>query len=425
MWKNEENTKVKRKIAIFSDAYNGPQICASALKFGITPYLFVAKKPAKDMEIEYYVADPNAPIEIFAEEIKSEMGDIPDAVICCIEQYCTNVARYAEMIGVAVNKSEVYEKLRNKRKMKQIWMEKNVLTAKAIFCEKISQVPFDELNYPVIIKPTLGAASAGVRICDSGDSLKKQCQQILRFNLTTLKSDNRKSGFLIEEYISGEEYSVDTVWYNGKPYLDGIMDKGNPQGPNFPDRLYLINENLSSEIRHELLRVSHEAVLAAGVKNGATHTEIRMMNGIAYVIEAALRPGAGGCFYGLFKEALNAAFYDAFVLVNIPNLSEEEILLLEKMKNAVFERPCRRKYWYNIGYKGSGLIKGIKGVEDICRQPYVDVCKIHKKIGDYLLSECDSFTYFGWLIGSLETNSFERDYDLLTETEKMLSIEYQ
>lgn len=419
-----QNRDMKQKVVIFSDRFNGPKFCESAERLGYSAYLFLQKEPKEDIGYKYYIVDPNDSLDVLAESIRQQIGSAPDVVICCIEQFCINIAKYAESIGVAVNSSNVYENLRDKKKMKKIWLEKEVTTAKAIFCEKISEVPFEALNYPVIIKPTLGAASAGVRICEDKESLKKQCQQILRFNLTILKNENKKSGFLIEEYITGEEYSVDTIWYNGIPYMDAIMDKGNPQGPNFPDRLYLTNQALSLEIREELLRVSHKAVLASGVKNGGTHTEIRLKDGVGYVIESALRPGAGGCFYGLFNEALGVSFYDAYILVNTIKLSDIQEKILENMKQNVSAIPMKRKYWYNIGYKGSGLIKNICGVEEILKLEHVDLCKIHKAPGEYLIAECDSFTYFGFIMGSLASDSFNDDYELLQETENMLSIAF-
>lgn len=413
------------KIAIFSDLYNGPLISSAACKLGLEPYLFFHKHYDEDLGITYYCADPEASLPIFSKMIESAMGGPPDAVICCIEQFCVQVAAYANMINIAINPIESYDLLRNKKRMKENWILKGVTTAKSIYCERINDIPFGQLEYPLIIKPTLGAASAGVKICHTEAELRKQANSILRFNITTFKNGNRKSGFLIEEYIAGEEYSVDTIWYNGVPYLDAIMEKGQPSGPSFPDRLYVVSDNIEPSIRTELLNASHAAVMAAGVNAGATHTEIRVKNGKGYIIESALRPGAGGCFYGLFEESLGTSFYEALILTCLPKLSENQLLYLSHLKAGLREQPLRIKYWYNIGYEGSGIIKSIDGVDHIKDLQYVDKLRIHKKAGDFLPPECDSFAYFGWIIGTLEHASFDEYYQLLLQTEKLLKVSFK
>lgn len=410
------------KVAIFSDKYNGPLIGKAACRLGLTPYLFFQKEQQSSLGFIYYIANPNEPIEILAESVESAIGGKPDAVICCIEQFCVKVAQYADMIGLTVNSIESYEILRNKKKMKENWLSNGVTTANAVYCDKFTDIPFDKLTFPVIVKPTLGAASVGVRICNTEEELYKQANSILRFNITTLKNENKKSGFLVEEYISGEEYSIDTIWYNGLPYLDAIMKKGKPMGPLFPDRLYVMSDDIEDSIREELLRVSHKAVLAAKVKSGATHTEVRVKNGKGYVIESALRPGAGGCFYSLFEESLGTSFYEALVLTGLPYLSDKQCLYLDNLKFKQRIKPSKIKYWYNMGYEGSGVIRAINGVEDIKKLKYVDIIKIHRDPGDFLPAECDSFVYFGWIMGTLDKDNFDENYKLMLETEKKIKI---
>lgn len=50
------------------------------------------------------------------------------------------------------------------------------------------------------------------------------------------------------------------------------------------------------DLTNSLLSETYKAVEVAGVKNGATHVEVRVLNGKVYVIEGALRPGGGRDF---------------------------------------------------------------------------------------------------------------------------------
>lgn len=413
-----------KKIAIFTEDFNGPKIYKAAVKFGYIPYMFLATKPKNEFDYPYYILDPLQPLNEFSAKIESIMEGKPDAVISCIEQFCVNIAKYTESIGVEINKSSIYEILRNKNKMKEIWLSKGVTTANFCFCKSFDDIDFNTLSYPLIVKPSLGAASAGVRIVYNEQDLRKQIRQILRFNITTLTEEDKHSGFLVEEYISGEEFSVDTIWFNGEPVIDGIMSKGNPQGPLFPDRLYLMDPLLKPEIKDELLSSSHNAVKAAGVKAGATHTEIRVKNGKGYVIESALRPGAGSCFYDLFEKALGVSFYEALVIVSLSDPTEAQKCVLKEMSKQINSVPTSRLFWYNMGYKGSGIIKEIRGEEKILSEPFVNKVVIRKKTDEYLSPECDSFIYFGWIFGLMEENDFSKYYEMLENAEKQINIMY-
>lgn len=416
---------ISKKIAIFSEEINGPRIAEEAKKLGHDPYLFFATEPKKKCEFPYMKIDSFLPIDELSNKIEAFMGR-PEAIISCIEQFSVNIAKYAHSMGIAPSPVEAYDILRDKSHMKAVWKEKNVSTSKWCSANSFNEIDKDMLNYPVIVKPSHGAASAGVKIVFSDDELKKQIRQILRFNISTLNSEHAsKSGFLVEEYIDGEEFSVDTIWFKGKPILNGIMSKGVPQGPSFPDKLYLTDPFLPIDLKNELLEVSHKAVLSSGVSSGATHTEIRIKNNKGYVIESALRPGAGGFLYSIFEKCYGVSFYKALVLVSLPDLSDEQVKLIKAISLNECE-PTSRYYWFNMSYEGFGIIKSIEGIELIQNKDYVEEVLIRKNPGDYITKECDSYSYFGWIIGEFRENAtFENYFSKLEELEKQIKINYK
>ncbi len=415
----------KNKIAIFSDEINGPLIASAAKKLGHDPYLFYASESKIEIQYPNIKIDPFLPIEVLGNEVEKFMGR-PDAIISCVEQFSVNIAKYAEYLGISPSPVETYDIMRNKSRMKSVWKEANVSTPSSCSAKSFADVDLSSLEYPLIVKPAHGAASAGVGIVFNKEELKKQINKILRFNVSTLNVEKAvKSGFLIEDYIDGEEYSVDTIWFKGSPILNGIMSKGNPQGPSFPDRLYLTEPSLSEEIKKELLDLSHEAVKATGVISGATHTEIRMRNNKGYVIESALRPGAGGCFYQLFEKALGVSFYEALILVSLKDHTENELELLKQMSLNT-SNASSTHYWYNIEYKGHGIIQSIEGEEEIIKEKFVEKVCIRKKVGDYLPAECDSYSYLGWVIGNfVEKNTFDNYYSYLRKAQSYIKVIYQ
>lgn len=414
------------KIAIFSDKFNGPKFCKAVKELGYEPFLFFAKELKTKVDFDYYVANPFDEIYKFEKDVEKAIGDKPDAIVSCVEQFCIKIGEYAQKFNISINPLDSYKILRDKKMMKAVWRDSGVTTAKYCEGKKISDINLENFKYPLIVKPACGAASAGVRIVNNQDEMRKQINNILRFNVSTLNGDeDRYSGFLIEEYISGDEYSVDTVWCDGEPIIDGIMTKGNPQGPVFPDRLYVIDPLIDKDVKAELLRSSHEAVKAAGVLSGATHTELRMKNNKGYVIESALRPGAGGAFYGLFEESLGVSFYKALVLASLPQKSTEDKKVLKSMRESLNDVPLYRKYWYNMKYNGSGIIKSIEGREKIMDEPFIDDVIFLKNPGEYVALECDSFTYFGWIIGVMKQDTFDNYYNMLNEAESKINLVYK
>ena len=405
-----------KKIVIFSDLYNGKFYRESAKKCGWEPYIFLTVK-CEDESI--YFVNQFEDVEKLASDVETLIGGKPDAVLCCVEQISLPVAKYAEYIGVPINSVDTYRKLRDKKLMKQIWQSNGVDTAKYYYCQKTKDIPWEKINYPVIVKPTMGAASIGVYLCRNEEELKDKSRKILMYNLTSLIGEEKKTGLLVEEYIEGEEYSVDTIWYDGQPIIDGIMSKGIIEGPYFPDKLYLLDSELDKDTMNLLKESSHKAVKAAGDITGATHTEMRIFNGKCYVIESALRPGAGGSFYTLFGQEYGVSFYDLYISAI---LGKTERLKTWKLQEADTEK---KSYWYSLSYDGEGVIEKINGINDIKNLDYVDYVRLYRKVGEDLPKEKDSNGYFGWIIGRIDNDSFDNILKRMVDTERMVSIDYK
>ena len=251
--------------------------------------------------------------------------------------------------------------------------------------------------------------------------MKEKIKEIIRFNNTFLMREGAtKSGFILEQYITGFEYSVDTIWIDGAPVLNGILSKGDPIGPLFPDRLYYIDKFLPFDLKTQLLEVSHEAVKAAGVVNGATHTEMRVMDGKAFVIESALRPGAGGEFYEMFTASTGVNYFYYYLISCIP-----ECIYKTKIQN-IDDIPTKNMFVYNVPYEGKGIIRTL-GVDYDKLGRYREMVKevdFKRKEGDYLPLERDSLTYLAWVRGEvtdafMEKKQFSKLLSLINNSIKL------
>lgn len=157
------------------------------------------------------------------------------------------------------------------------------------------------IGYPVILKPTLGAASQFVYKIDSAEALSEAypraragitgMRQFTNEGVTDLLGPNT---MLIESYLNGREYLIEAFACNGKTVLGSVVDRVTLEGHAFDDDVHHAPTALSAG---ELARVQ-EAVSAGaraqGLDNSVMHAEIRFHDGRPYIVEIAARPGGGG-----------------------------------------------------------------------------------------------------------------------------------
>jgi hypothetical protein len=346
-----------------------------------------------------------------AKELITQKVGKPSAIITASEMYITQAAELGREFGTLRDSVDVIRASRDKDRMKETWIAKGVNTPKGMFYRSADSLKNGPRNweYPVIIKPSLGYASCGVKRVDNDSELFEQLGKITLLNSMVFAKERLENmGFLVEEYIDGEEYSVDTLWYNGKPLCNGILSKGNASGPYYPDRLYYIDPQLSEAIKSKAFEASHQAVTAIGLNYGATHTEMRFKNGKFYVLESASRPGAGGYFYYLFEKAYGLNFFEIYYLIHsCPNEAE----FWRRFEGLGKFKPVEEMYYffYNIPFAKEGIIKSIEGIEDLRQSPGIFNLICFKKPGNIIYKEDMNSDYFCWILGGVSKTAIGND----------------
>ncbi|NUS04517.1 MAG: ATP-grasp domain-containing protein [Nonomuraea sp.] len=325
------------------------------------------------------------------------------AVLTEREVFLPAAAELAELLGVTGNPPSLVRAARDKARMKEIWSTAGVRTPVGHSFRSRAELDPEAFSYPVIVKPARGFASCGVRRVDTPAELLEQTKKIALINATLVSRDSdRDAGLLVEECLDGEEYSVDTVWFEGEPVCEFLLSRGHPKllaGPYYPDRLYLLRQSLPEERRREVAALARAAVGALGIRSGATHTEVRLRGGVPYVLESSARPGAGGVFYELVRRAHEVDFTRALYLSLVCRDRAELDARLGPMRR----RPVPEDtgyFWYNLPYRGAGLIEEIAGAAELERREDVLFCVWHKRPGGYLHAYNDlNPDYFCTVVG--------------------------
>lgn len=331
----------------------------------------------------------------------SEKVKNPSAIITTSEMFVTQTAKLAQIYGLLRNPIETALITRDKAKMKEVWSRFEIMTPQSKYYFSSSELKKDigNISFPVVIKPSIGYASCGVKKVNNQNELLEQVSKIFLLNSTIFVKEQLESiGFLIEEYVDGVEFSIDTIWYNGKPICDGIMSKGYADGPYYPDLLYYIDPDLEEETRKKIIDVSHRAVAATGLKYGGTHTEVRFKGGVPYVIESASRPGGGGVFFPLFEKAYGITFLEIFYFIHLCN-TEEELTKLT-IRNLT-KKPVDYYFWYNLPSKKEGIIKSIEGLEELRNRPEILTYTCFKRPGNVMYQDDMNSDYFCSISGKV------------------------
>lgn len=141
------------------------------------------------------------------------------------------------------------------------------------------------LAFPCIVKPTGGGGKRGVSyVADENE-----------FNDAVKYAYESGCGeVLIEEFIAGNEISVESISYNGEHFVLQITDKENTGAPHFVEIAHHQPSQLPVEIQNRIKIVVPEILSKLGFKNGATHIEFKIDNsGNIYLIEVNPRGGGG------------------------------------------------------------------------------------------------------------------------------------
>ncbi len=339
------------------------------------------------------------------EGLLEDRGAACVGVVPAVEQLTELGTELAIRLELPHNPLEAVRMLRDKRGMKNRWSQAAIPTARCVEGRTAADAAGSGLDYPMIIKPVFGAGSVGVRLVRNEPELLRQVRAILRFNRTTLVTEGHdRSGFLVEELVSGAEYAVDVV-VDGEHLLQaGVLCKGDPTGPEFPDRLYCTDPGLPTELRSLLIDTALAAVRSCGMRVGAAHVEIRVDDGRPVVIEAAARPGAGCGLYATLESGYGDACFEALVGAALPQVSPRDVAAVVAARS----RPAssRRAFLYNVGYRLSGRLSRREVPAGFgAAHPEITEVVWRRDVGDYLPLELTSMAYLAWFRGLLSATS--------------------
>ena len=144
-----------------------------------------------------------------------------------------------------------------------------------------------DLDYPIIVKPTDRSGSRG--IC------KLQDRKGLREAVEHAQEESFENQVLVEEYVTGTEYSVEYISYQGEHHFLAMTLKRTTGAPYFIETGHLEPAPVDEKILNNVKKVITHALNTLEIRNGASHSEIKISSdGTIKIIEIGARMG-GDC----------------------------------------------------------------------------------------------------------------------------------
>lgn len=155
---------------------------------------------------------------------------------------------------------------------------------------------------PWVLKPRLDVSAIGIKKLATTNDVRAAIDELEQRQ--SLRE--RPSYFLLEQFIPGDVYHVDSLVYGGEPVFAGVNQYGRPPMDVAHGGGVFLTHTLDHEepLRTTLLETNRQLIAALGMERGVTHAEFikSTADGEFYFLEIACR--VGGAY---IAETLEAA----------------------------------------------------------------------------------------------------------------------
>ncbi|MFF5307552.1 ATP-grasp domain-containing protein [Streptomyces sp. NPDC013161] len=191
----------------------------------------------------------------------------------------------ADALGLALNPPEAVRRLNDKAAMRELLAEHGLSPMRSATTDTPTEVPslLRDFGYPAIVKPTRLQGSAGVRLVRTPDELRAWQQELQTFAYD--------GPVVVEEFLDGPEFSVETLSAAGVHQVVGITAKQVTDGDLFVETGQLFPAPLPAETAVEMGELVTALLDAAGHRFGPAHTEIILTADGPRVVESQARLG--------------------------------------------------------------------------------------------------------------------------------------
>ena len=272
-----------------------------------------------------------------------------ERVIGTLEQLQVPLAEVRDRLDIPGMRTEAALNFRDKARMKTLLSEAGIPCARHQLVQDADQARdfAAHVGYPLVAKPQAGAGAINTFRIDDHDELSE---------LLAAQPPTTQSPTLFEEFITGDEYSFDSVfvegrmvWHSISHYLPTPLDV--LQNP-WIQWVVMLPRVIEGPAYDDIRSEASSALLTLGMQTGLSHMEwFRRHDGSVAISEVGARP-PGAQITTLISYAHDTDFYEAWARLMI---------------TGEFAPPERL---YSVGAaflrgQGSGRVRSITGIDQL------------------------------------------------------------
>ena len=191
------------------------------------------------------------------------------------------MARVAKEFKLPFYSKETAEWSTDKFQMKQRFIEGAVPCARGRLIHRAEEA--QDLYFPLICKPRDNSGSRGVKLCRSLSELDSCIKEALEVS----KLDT----VLVEEFIEGREFSIESLHYDGKSEVIQFTEKKTTEFPYNVELGHQQPANLTDDQRNQISDIISKIASCMHFDNCPSHTELKINERGIFVIETSPRLG--------------------------------------------------------------------------------------------------------------------------------------
>lgn len=201
-----------------------------------------------------------------------------------LESALPTVVYVAQAMGLVGNTDECVKRTETKFAQRNAFEQNGIPVPRYKSINKESDLNAVDFNYPIIVKPLDSGGSQGINKLDEKEGL---------LNAYRIAADfSRTHRVIIEEFIDGREFSVETLSCQGKHYILQITDKVTSGAPHFIEMQHHQPADIPADVADRIREMVGKALTALKIENSPSHTEIKLNSkGELYIIEIGARLG--------------------------------------------------------------------------------------------------------------------------------------
>ncbi|HET9059447.1 MAG TPA: ATP-grasp domain-containing protein [Acidimicrobiales bacterium] len=219
------------------------------------------------------------------------------SVLSLTEAGVENAGRANDLLGLGGTGYVVARRFRDKAEMRSHLERTGFDTvAHAHLGTRADLEHFASRNgFPFVVKPVDATAGVGVMVVAGDHDLGHVWEKVraLKGSRTNRGSTlYTLSRFVMESYLEGPEFSVETMSYQGRHVVLAITEKY-LAAPGTAEVGHAVPARVPRDVQDEIKRYVRSLLSVMGLRDGPGHTEVRLGPTGPRVIEAHNRPGGG------------------------------------------------------------------------------------------------------------------------------------